>query len=527
MITFPPRKDAPALKLETEKHSPVVIVGANGAGKTRFSNRLAADLGDAAYRLNAIDALYNVAGPDTLHSAIDRLHAAAPAVPAYEKARPQTRLDRLLSVLLGDELINLLRIKFGTAGRQQSSTEGAAAPKPTRMDRLISFWRQVFPGNRVLVDTGNILFAREDSDDTISAKRLSVGERTVLFYGIAVLYAPAGAVIMADSPEIFLHPATMQGVWNRLEKLRPDCTFIYTTHDLEFAASRPGARFVWVRSCDTAAQTWDYELIPEGSELTDRISLAIIGTRKPVLFIEGDSRSIDARLYPLIFPDYTVKSLGSCNKVIEATRTFNDLSGFHHLRAAGIVDRDRREDGEVEYLRQKNIMVPEVAEIENMLLLPEVVDAVATSRGRDGARVVASVRKGVLGMFRGEIKAQALQHTRHRVKRTVEYRIDGRFGDIGALEKHISSLVDEINPRGLYERFCREFNGYSARGDYRSVLRVYNQKSMLPGSNVASLCGLNSKAEYIDAVMAVLRADNDGARKIRTAVRRALLASDD
>ena len=84
-----------------------------------------------------------------------------------------------------------------------------------------------------------------------------------------------------------------------------------------------------------------------------------MGSRKPVLFIEGDGiHSIDARLYPLLFKDYSVKSLGSCNKVIEATRTFNDLTGFD---SRGIVDRDRRDDKEVAYLRGKRIMVPEVA----------------------------------------------------------------------------------------------------------------------------------------------------------------------
>ena len=152
-------------------------------------------------------------------------------------------------------------------------------------------------------------------------------------------------------------------------------------------------------------------------------------------------------------PDSTVRPLGSCNKVIEATRTFNDLNGFHHLTAQGIVDRDRRDDGEVDYLRRKNILVPDVAEIENMLLLPEIVSAVAASRGRDGSRVAESVRRSVLKMFGKEIDEQALQHTRHRVKRTVEYRVDGRFADIGALEKHISSLTREINPRGMYEQF--------------------------------------------------------------------------
>ena len=34
--------------------------------------------------------------------------------------------------------------------------------------------------------------------------------------------------------------------------------------------------------------------------------MTLVGVRKPVLFIEGDARhSIDAKLYPLVFKDYT------------------------------------------------------------------------------------------------------------------------------------------------------------------------------------------------------------------------------
>jgi len=47
----------------------------------------------------------------------------------------------------------------------------------------------------------------------------------------------------------------------------------------------------------------------------------------------------------------------------------------------------------VSYLRRKNIMVPEVAEIENMLMLEEVVRAVASYKQQNPDRVAASVKK--------------------------------------------------------------------------------------------------------------------------------------
>ena len=130
-------------------------------------------------------------------------------------------------------------------------------------------------------------------------------------------------------------------------------------------------------------------------------------------------------------------------------------------------------------------------------------------------------------MFRRDLKQQALMHTRHRVKRTVEYRVDGRFNDISALEQHISLLVDEINPRKLYEAFCRDFHAIAAASDYDAVMRVYNQKSMLSGSNIAALCGLKNKEEYISTVLAILRGSPESAQaqSIRRAVRNILDAN--
>lgn len=303
--------------------------------------------------------------------------------------------------------------------------------------------------------------------------------------------------------------------------MRPDVTMVYTTHDLEFASSRPGTATVWVKNYDPSAARWDYLILPPGSPLGDEMYMAIMGARKPVLFIEGDGvHSIDAQLYPLIFKNYTVKSLGSCNKVIEATRTFNDLNSFHHMASTGIVDRDRRDKAEVEYLRRKNIMVPSVAEIENILLLEEVVRAAASARGRNEAQIAKRVKQNIIGMFSSEYRQQALMHTRHRVKRTVEYRIDGRFSSIDQLESHIAGLVDEIAPRRLYEDFCREFKGYIAAGDYEGVLRVYNRKSMLPGSNVAPMLGLGNKDSYLRYILKLLRDDGEPAQRIRAAVHR-------
>lgn len=503
-------------------HSPVLIIGANGSGKTRFTSWLVnAPTTFRPFRLSALHALYNPdSRPDTLPGSIDALHAEAvernPMMGAT--AQGASGFDRLISLLLADEIDNLMRYKMQHAKALDSSAPISLPPTP--LDTVIRLWQQTFEGNRILVEAGRLLFSRGDSADTYSALRLSDGERAVLYYYGAALYAPREATVFVDNPGMFLHPSITAPLWQRIEELRPDCTFVYTTHDLDFAASRTSVgATVWVRDYDPASRRWDYSLLEPNSPLTSEIYMSIIGARKPVLFIEGDANhSIDAKLYPLIFTDFTVKPLGSCNKVIESTRTFSDLTDFHHLNSFGLVDRDRRTDSEVRYLLKKKIMVPDVAEIENLLMLPDVIAIVARHNGCDPDRTVGNVRRAVIAKFREELTEQALQHTRSRVKTTVEFRIDGRFADINQLEEHMLQLVNEINPRAIYRDYCATFRSYVAQSDYRSILRVYNQKTILSSCGVAQNCGLRSKDDYIRCIISILRSHSPHATPLRQAI---------
>lgn len=501
-LTFPPRSDGGQVAEIARSTRRIVVIGANGAGKTRFTRRMAADAAaGSAVWLSALHSLY----PSGQNGA-----AEGSAVTA------ELPLDKLLSRLMHDEMLNLIAYKLNRA----DNPEATLGRSP--LDTVIDGWQEVFPDNRVLIESGRMLFGRGDDLTAYSSLRLSNGEKAVLYYLSALTYAPQEGFVFVDSPEMFLHPSLTATLWDRLEAMRPDCTFIYTTHDLEFAGSRRGALTVWVRDCDVAARTWDYELLERSGAIPDQVYLAILGSRKPIIFIEGDEeRSIDAKFYPLIFKDYTIKALGSCNKVIETTRSFNDMGAFHHLDSHGIVDRDRRDEHEVAYLRSKKVFVPDVAEIENILMLEDVVKCVAQENGRDPEAVFSRVAHTIIALFRGSLHQQALQHTRHRMKRFMEYRIDGRFTDIGMLERHLSELAGELNARGLYDSYCRDFHRYADTGDYASVLRVFNQKSMVGASNVSQLCGLGGGHQaYIDAVLRILRADGDGARRIRAAVLR-------
>ncbi|MBQ9466004.1 MAG: DUF4435 domain-containing protein [Muribaculaceae bacterium] len=515
-IQLPPRTDGqPAGELRDVRQ--ITIIGANGSGKTRFCNAVASAGKGGVFRMSALRALYEqhdatAALPGSIDAMFTELNNSSTSV----KSTAATEFERLTIVMMAEEFRELMNWKT------LRYIDDPNAPAPvTKLDTVVKVWQEVFPGNKVLRENGTLMFATEGHGDRYASARLSDGEKAVLYYVGAVLYAMPNALIIVDDPETFLHRSIMVSLWNVIEGLRSDCTFIYATHDVDFATSRSDNACIWVKAYDPDHKTWDYEVSRDGSELGDALFVDLLGSRKPVLFIEGDAtHSIDARLYPLVFSDYTVKPLGSCNRVIESVRTFGSLQSMHHLDSRGIVDRDRRTDREVGYLRDRKVMVPDVAEVENLFMLEPVLEVMACRSKRNAERIVERVKAAVFDMFTDQLKAQALEHVRHRVKTEVEHRIDQRFRNINALEDHMVDLVNEIRPRAMYNAMCREFRKMVDAQDYAGVLRVFNHKQMIAGSGVAQLLGLGGKDGYIKAVLKVLRDGGRDADTIRQAIKR-------
>lgn len=511
-INLPPKADGREAPVLPESRQ-VTLVGAAGAGKSRFMEELVKLCGDRAFCVSALDGLFAERSESTLPGSVDALYRDALRSRSYMRPDAVTGLDRLAYMLLTDEFEHLLSLK------EKMAQGSLPSSRPTRLDRLRELWERIFPSNRVVRTAGALMFATSAGDDLIGAARLSRGEQAVLYHIAAILYAPAEAVVFVEEPSLFVHPAIVNNLWNAIEKMRPDCRFIYDSVDVDFVNSRSANACIWVKSYDSARNAWDYEVLP-ASNLSDDLFIDLIGTRKPVLFIEGDAeRSIDAKLYGLVFSDYTVRALGSCDKVIEATRAFSGLRPMHHLDSHGIVDRDRRTNEEVAYLRRKGILVPDVAEVENIFLLEPVVRVMARMRGRDPEKVAAKVRKAVFENFRRRLEEQALQHVRHRVKREAECKIDAKFTCITAMEMHLAHLVERLRPREQYDRLVAEFRTMVHSHDYAGVLRVFNHKPMLGDSGVDSLLGYRNRDAYVAGVLDALNGHDEWSRSLASAVR--------
>lgn len=385
---------------------------------------------------------------------------------------------------------------------------------------LKEIWESTFPGNHLNQKEGRLMISNQSAAGLFGIHKLSRGEKAGLYYAAVCLSAPPGALILVDSPALFLHPTAVEGLWERIENARPDCRFVYDTNEAVFASMHSRRLPIWIKDYDASDHSWDYQIITDG-EIPDEIFLQMMGSRRPILFTEGDAtHSIDIRLYSAVFPEFTVKPLGSCDKVIESTRTMQSLRAMHRIESYGIVDRDRRSEAEVEYLRAKHILVPEVAEVENIFLSAGVIETMAEIRQRNPHKVLKAVRHELIEKFAKMADSQALEHTRHRMKRDVERKIDARFTCITALELHIKSLIKKLRPRETYEQLLADFQKKAKGGDYAGILRVFNHKPAFSGSCAARLLGYNNSDEYIAGVISTLRQPGAHSERLREEIRK-------
>ena len=235
----------------------------------------------------------------------------------------------------------------------------------TKLDIVKSIWERTLPHRELIISGGKVETpVKSDPSKIYNAAEMSDGERVIFYLIGQCLAAPTDGVIIIDKPELHLHRSIQARLWDEVESQRQDCMFVYLTHDLDFAVSRLNAKKIWLKSYDGSA--WDWDLVPESEYVPEEVMLSILGSRKPVIFTEGDRSSWDYFIFSHLYPGFTVTPTGNCEVVIHATCSFNALKHMHNVHAFGIIDRDYRNDDQVAHLKTLGVHTLAISEIENL-----------------------------------------------------------------------------------------------------------------------------------------------------------------
>ena len=352
--------------------STTVIIGANGAGKTSLINELRKNSIDEMYVLPAQKLLYFVSNIHDRNGIsreryiqdLKKIDLKYETIDLY-----QTKIENDFSNKF-TKLITLL-VKDYTNIVTRRSRKEKDLPL-TLWDRVEYIWNQIFPEIIFELEPDDRVIKVEKNGSKYSINGLSDGERCILFYIGNVLLAPENSYIIVDEPETFLNAAVYNELWDLLISERPDCQFIFSSHNIDFVQSRTNATYIWCKKFE-APYDLDYEQLEKSQELPLSLLTEVSGTRKPILFCEGTKTSIDFKIYSKLFSKFCfVKPVQGHKQVIQHTKAYNDLQYVHGNTAYGIIDNDWMDESSIQVYKEQNIFVLPFNEVE-MILVDEAV----------------------------------------------------------------------------------------------------------------------------------------------------------
>jgi ABC-type branched-subunit amino acid transport system ATPase component len=356
--------------------NPIVVIGPNGSGKTRFGHKVAGE-----NSADIIVALRNI----ELGANVPMRSVKQAENELKNHLRQRTRQPWSLSNEINHLFAKLMAEDSAAAVefRENYSLHGNLTPEVTKLMRLSSIWERLFPGRHITFKGYSPMVMSEHMAGEMEypAQQMSDGERVALYLAARVLDAKS-SIIVIDEPEVHFHSRLATRFWDELEGLRPECRFVYITHDLPFALSRETDQFVLVKPGVPP------ETISLAKQIPGDLSEALLAAAsvsifaKRLVFCEGTESSYDQAFLRGWFNgrDTAVVPVGSCRDVIRCTRTFREEGLVTGITALGIIDRDYWPDAFLQSVPEGITILP-CHEIESLMCRKGVFLAVAEHQG--------------------------------------------------------------------------------------------------------------------------------------------------
>jgi ABC-type branched-subunit amino acid transport system ATPase component len=512
-----------------------IIVGANGSGKTKLAQECEKKLANKAHRISAqrmlaldpsIEKVSEAAARGLLRSG----YAKPEELGSFEHARNSQRWGQSRPSFILNDAGALLQLLFSQQANiavkaYNASLDGVASDNTTTYLRsLKDIYHRVLPTRRLEITADDItasIFESNITEDSYSITSMSDGEKAVFYMIGQVLVADPDSVFIMDEPEIHIHRSILGRLWDELEAARPDCAFLLITHDLEFAASRAGKKYV-VRSY-TPTNGWEIETVPEADGFSEEITTLILGSRKPILFVEGEQGSLDLAFYRACYPGWTVIPRGGCEGVIHSVVSMRRNSAFTRIECSGLVDADSHSESDRINLANNGVKILPVAEIENLLLLPEVSRVILEMNELGSSEIEQKLSELKLAIFADasiekNINEVVLSYCRRRIDRLLKQLDFSESDSISDLDASYRRKTEELDVLGLEREIRGKVSAAVSSGNLNEFLAVYDRKKPLLA--LASSHLRNWKVEIFSAwaTRAIQSSRDDRLRQVISAV---------
>lgn len=273
-----------------------------------------------------------------------------------------------------------------------------------------------------------------------------------------------------------------------------------------------------MRACTYAgasASNWDVDLIGNTEQLDESLKRDIFGARRRVLFVEGDSASLDAPLYALVFPNTSVVPKIGCRDVINAVTGVRGAADLHWVRAFGLIDNDNRSAEDVDHLKQQGVYALSVFAVESVYYHPEVqrrvVERHAAVTGRDPALLLKDASDRAIDAIRAHVQRLSERIVERKVRDQIEKQLPTSNSissatpvsiniDVGVeVSKETVELTTILDKRDLHAAICR-----------------YPVRETQALSEIARRLGFQGREQYESSVRKLLLDDSSALGFVRS-----------
>jgi ABC-type Mn2+/Zn2+ transport system ATPase subunit len=517
-----PTPAGPSLSVQIDVGQALFLVGANGAGKSSLMHLFYGAHHAKSRRISAHRQTWFSSNSITLSPEQKRqTESNIKSTDTSPQARWKDDYSAHRASIAIYDLIDAENVRARSIAGAVDGDQMALAKELSRKDAPLKVINELLRLSNIPVEVSvhqneQVLASRRGSP-TYSVAELSDGERNALLIAANVLTVPPGTLLLIDEPERHLHRSIISPLLTLLFSKRQDCAFVVSTHDVMLPLDNPSAKTLLIRGCaysGSSVSGWDVDFLESAEDVDESIKRDILGARRRVLFVEGDSQSLDAPLYALVFPNASVVPKTSCRDVIHAVTGVRAAASLHWVRAFGLIDNDRRSSPDVDQLREQGVHALPVFSVESIYYHPNLQALVAARH----AAVTGSEATSLIAEASQRAIASLRPHARRLSERVVERHLRDE------LERHLPTSKDiaagnpisvTIDVRAAVEIELATLNEFLDRGDLNSVVARYPIRETPALTEIAKRLGFQGRDQYESAVRKLLMDDTDALAFVR------------
>ena len=371
---------------------------------------------------------------------------------------------------------------------------------------------------------GRNLLAKHPQGEPFSIVEMSDGERNAMIIAAHVITAEPGTVLLIDEPERHLHRSIVQPFLSALFALRgEDCAFIIATHETALPVANPDAQVLMLRSCQWSGNqciAWDADVLEPNAELPEDLKLAILGSRKKILFVEGKPGGPDFSIYTALFPELSVVSKESCEEVQKAVLGWRGSQEIHpvHVEIFGLIDRDNRTEEDVEELAEKGVFALEVYAVEALYYCSEAITAVAhrqaDSLGIDANELIKSAKEKAIDALKVETEKTPERMASLRCERQIRERVLLEVPDKESIMDNPTQPI-RVSIDSPYSEEVNRFNRLVEEEKLDQLIARYSLRKSRTFEIIATTLRCRDQKDYERMVLAQIQKNGQLACKLK------------